>query len=273
MKYIISFVITGLFICSSIVAQESIERSPSHRETVLSNNAINDLESTEWSRVVYRTISDSLDTNSPMFSRVQPNSGQINLFSLMFNLLKEDKIKAYRFDLAKSENLEEITLSQVLDLYTIPYTASGRRVSVSADNVPSNEVVSYYIKERWYFDSKTGSGGTKIEAICPVIHRQENLDAKDSPVLKNPLFWISFDDLRPYLVRAKISTNSFGDLSKARTSSLYDYIACRYYKGDIYQIGNRNLYEFYTTPAELKVEQLRLEKQLSEVLSRFKQLK
>lgn len=264
MRYIISLVVAGLFICSSIIAQESIEKSPSYREHILSQSAINDLESTEWSRYVYRVITDSLEVNTPLFFRPDPNTRQTNLFALMFNLLKDNKVKAYRFDLQNSEFSEEITLNQVLDLHAIPYTGSS-------NDIPSNEISSYYIKEKWYFDSKTGTMGTKIIAICPVIHRQENLDVSDSPILKNPLFWISFDDLRPYLVRTQISPNSLGDLSKVRTSSLYDYIACRYYKGNIYQIGNRNLYEFFTTPQELLAEQLRLEKQLSEMVSRFKQ--
>lgn len=272
MKYMISFVVTGLFVCSSLMAQETVEKAPTYREYSLNQNSKNNLEVAEWSRYVYRSIINGVESNSPLFYRTQPSTQQVNLFALIVNLLKEDKVKASRFDLQNSEASEEISLKQVLDLYNIPYATRGSSVSVNEDDLPTNEVMSYYVKERWYFDSKTGKGGTQIVAICPVIHRQENLDVKDSPLLKNPLFWISFDDLRPYLIRYKVSLSSMGDLSKARTSSLYDYFANRFYKGDIYQIGDRNLYQFYTTPQDLAAEQARLEKQLNEVGSRLKKL-
>lgn len=266
MKYIISFVLIGLFICSPAIAQEAVKKAPTYRERVLSQSSINDLEATEWSRYVYRVIENSADVNSPLFHPAQSNGTQTNLFSLMFNLLDSKKIKAYRFDLQSSDKseYEEITLKEVLDIYSISHA--------SDEDIPSNEIMSYYVKERWYFDSKTGSGGTQIVAICPVMHRQENLEVKDGPILKNPLFWISMDDLRPYLLRTKISLNSFGDLGKVRNSSLYDYISCRNYKGDIYQVGNRNLYQYFTTPADLLAEQTRLEKQLKEASARFKTL-
>lgn len=266
MKYIISFVLTGLFVCSPLIAQEAVKKAPTYREHALSQSSINDLEATEWSRYVYRVIGNSADVNSPLFHPTQSNRTQTNLFSLMFSLLDAKKIKAHRFDLQSADDsgAEEITLKDVLELYSIPYS--------SGDDIPANEVMSYYVKERWYFDSKTGTGGTQIVAICPVLHRQENLEVKDGPVLKNPLFWVSIDDLRPYLLRAKISLNSYGDLGKARNSSLYDYISCRNYKGEIYQVGNRNLYEYFTTPDDLLAEQTRLEKQLKAASARFKVL-
>ncbi len=270
MKYILSVVMAGLFVCSPLMAQERVEKVPTYREHALSQNTINDLEATEWSRYVYRVIDNSVDVNSPLFHPVESNDTQTNLFSLIFNLLKEDKIKASRFDLQNVDAKESITLKDVLDLYNIPYTETGRVLSVNRYDIPSDEVVSYYIKERWFFDSKTGTGGVQIAAICPVIHRVQDLETKDAPVLKSPLFWIALDDLRPYLLRSQVSFNSIGDLTKTRNSSLYDYIARRNYKGEIYQVGNRNLYQFFTTPEDLVAEQVRLEKQLEEASTRFK---
>ena len=47
-----------------------------------------------WMRVIYRQIDLTQEANAPLYYPVQPMNGQQNLFSLIFQLLGENKIQA-----------------------------------------------------------------------------------------------------------------------------------------------------------------------------------
>ena len=63
-------------------------------------------------------------------------------------------------------------------------------------DVPCNEVLSYFIKERWEFNQKTSKYGPRILAICPVLHRSGDFGGD---LVKYPMFWLNYEDLRPLL--------------------------------------------------------------------------
>ena len=244
------------------------------RGEVLAESAINELEVAAWSRNIYRVISDSLEINGPLFTPVTSNKYQVNLFSLLIGLLQENKIKAYRFDVDNTAwgNAEEISLTEILQVNDIPYATTGSKVSVNPYDLPSNAVLNYYVKEQWYFDTKTGKGGVEIKAICPVLLNKDTdispVGSAYIPVMKAPLFWVSFDEVSPYLVRASID-NSFSDLGQEYNYSMFDFFKKRYYKGGVYRIGNRILAEYYATPEDLAIEQAKIEKKLNEIELRF----
>ncbi|HBJ76409.1 MAG TPA: gliding motility protein GldN, partial [Porphyromonadaceae bacterium] len=59
--------------------------------------------------------------------------------------------------------------------FSILYTeeGSGRFTTYKVENsdIPSSEVKTIYIKERYYFDQRSSQFEVMVEAICPVLHR------------------------------------------------------------------------------------------------------
>lgn len=295
MKYIMSFIFGGLLATSPLAAQDAVKvgqvpvrtlfktnepsvekqvKEVSVRENIVSQNAINDLQGASWSRDIYRVVSDSLDVNSALFSPRISNKAQVNLLSLLLNLVLENKVKAYRFDINANsgDDLEESDIKEMLDNNKIPYATSGRSYSVNPYDLPTNEVLSYYVKEQWYFDTKTGKGGAKVVAICPVLSHREDANLTAAPSVKSPLFWLSFDEVSPYLTRANASTG-LSDLGKVYNISYFDYFKNRHYSGCVYRIGNKDLYNIYKNPADLAIEQKNIEKQLTDIENRFSKFK
>lgn len=256
----------GLLAFSPLSAQilgngDVVERDITHREYILNKNSVNNLNASEWSREVYREVNEYMDENTPLFNLKDQN----NLTSLIFNLISDGKLKAYTYEPNRSPDFDkEIGLQDVVNANNIHFSTEINEISVN--------VMSYLIKERWYFDSKTGKGGAQIVAICPVLHRSVDPLQKDK-VSKSPLFWISFEKLSPYILRTTIPLASIGNIAKGQNTSLFDYIRNRRYTGDIYQVGSRNLSDYYTTPQALAAERARLEAQLKELSQRFAQLK
>ena len=193
-----------------------------------------------WMREIYRTLDLTKDTNGALYYPVEPQGNKMNLFTTMFRLLAQKKIPAYEYQLDGTERFQkdaEVTFRDVLDRFQIYYElkkVANRRdsvVSISNSDIPSADVLSYFIKEVWYFDQRTSTYGSVITAICPVLHRSEEFSSEKT---KFPMFWVNYRDL---------------------------------YKGDIYKttnLQNRTLSQYCPTDSAMVKEQKRIEKELAD---------
>lgn len=248
----------------------------SSRESFLLENATNNFASATWMRDVYRIVDETEASNAAFFLPNESGKEFVNLFSLLLNLLNLGEIDAYRFD-SDAITIEEkgtVTLPEIFDLNNIPFTLRlDNTLSFSRLDLPASDVKSYYIKEKWIFDQRTGKGDVIPVAICPVLHHQESYDFFDVGVLKTPLFWVHVEDIAPYLHKA-ITPGALSTLSKLGNNvSLFDVLRSRLYEGDIYQIGIRNLMKYANSPEELKQQQLLAEAELQQYLEKFRNLK
>ena len=137
-------------------------------------------------------------------------------------------------------------------------TVNGSIVVNDAD-LPSREVEGYFLKELYYVDSSTSSFRVTPLAICPVLHRMDDLEAATT---RYPLFWIPYPALEPYTRRMPMLASS---LNNSLNGTIDDFFRQRRYDGEIYKVGNpRNLSisQYTTTPEEMKAEQERIEKEL-----------
>ena len=50
-----------------------------------------------WMRIIYRQVDLMKEQNAPLYYPTRPMNGQMNLFSVIFQLLGENKIKAYEY--------------------------------------------------------------------------------------------------------------------------------------------------------------------------------
>ena len=100
------------------------------------------------------------EQNAPLYYPTRPMNGQMNLFSVIFQLLGENKIKAYEY-LDGYEEFDEahlINFKDLLDRFYILYEEIPGRAGeeptfvINESDIPAADVRSYYVKEAWYFD-------------------------------------------------------------------------------------------------------------------------
>ena len=221
-----------------------------------------------WTREIYRTLDMTKAENGALYYPVEPIGDRMNLFTLIFKLLAQKKIPAYEYMLDGTERLtadNEIKFRDVLDRFSIYYEQKklkNRKDSVlMIDNsdVPSADILSYFVKEVWYFDQRTSTYGSTVVAICPVYHRTEDFSSER---VKLPMFWIDYKDLAPYLNGAMVMASNFNNVANR---SMADFFVTRQYTGEIYKttnLQNRPLAEYCKTDSAMAAEQKRIETEL-----------
>ena len=224
-----------------------------------------------WKREVYRTLDLTKPENAGLADPLTPTDGRMNLFTLIFKLLSDKKIQAYTYNLDGNEQLDDAhraDFKDILDRYHVYYrrkrlAATGDTVFVVENSdIPSSEVLSYFIKEVHYYDQHNSSFHTDIEALCPVLHRTGDFDLN---IVKYPMFWIRVSDLTPYMNLIQIPTSEYNN---AATVELDDYFALQMYEGEIYKTTNpsgRTLAQYCETDSALRKEQKLIEQQLEGV--------
>jgi gliding motility associated protien GldN len=219
-----------------------------------------------WLREMYRIIDLNKDNNAALKYPTQPIGDRINLFTLIFRLLSENKINAYAYTNNREvfTDAGKIPFEEVLKSNQIPYTTEGSgentKYIIDEIDVPSEDVSQYLIKEGWFFDEATGSFRIRITALCPIIVR---LDYSDNTFHRSPVCWILYENIRPYLSGEMIMTS---DLNNALTYTMDDFFAKRMYSGDIIKtvnLKNQSLQEQVgSEPEALKHAQDSIENQL-----------
>ena len=178
-------------------------------------------EDVVWMREIYRTLDLTKDTNGALYYPVEPQGNKMNLFATVFRLLAQKKIPAYEYQLDGTERFQkdaEVTFRDVLDRFQIYYElkkVANRRdsvLSISNSDIPSADVLSYFVKEVWYFDQRTSTYGSVITAICPVLHRSEEFSSEK---VKLPMFWVNYKDLVPYLTQTKVSVSNYNNAANS----------------------------------------------------------
>ena len=132
---------------------------------------------------------------------------------------------------------------------------------IDENDVPTNEVLSYYLVERWEYDTRNNRLRPTVEAICPVLHRSGDFGGD---ALKYPMFWIKFTDIRPYLAAQTIFVDDDNNLP---TCTYDDFFTLTMYDGDIYKtrnLKNRSMAQLYPDPDNLKKAQDSIQNRLDE---------
>ncbi len=197
-------------------------------------------EDVVWRRDVYRELDLRDDANAGLYYPVEPLGGQMNLFTYMFKLImagpNHGGIAAYSYDVnTGNERFEEslrVSPLKFLDDYQIYYERTDRGVHISDSDIPSGEVKGYFVKESAYYDQATATFHTQVQAICPVMYREDDFG---DGATKYPLFWVKYNELAPFLAKQTIMTSN---LNNAATMSIDDYFTMNAYKGKIYKTTN-----------------------------------
>ncbi|MCE5174615.1 MAG: gliding motility protein GldN [Bacteroidales bacterium] len=223
-----------------------------------------------WKRDVYRMIDLKKGQNGALYYPVEPIGDQMNLFSLIFDLVANNKVTAYEYIDGREifTDTYAIKFKDLLKRFEIPYRekndpkkANASIFEIDAVDIPSSEVTLYYVKEMWYLDQRNSTVKARPMALCPILVRDDEMGETRT----YPMFWIPFESLKPYLSQVPVSADS---LNSATRLSAYDYFNQRRYEGDIYKVSNlknQTIMQYCKTPEAIKAEQERLEKELSQI--------
>ena len=211
----------------------------------------------QWMRVVYRGIDLEDPVNAPLYFPEDVIDGQENMFRLVMRLVAQGQVPAYEYLDGREIFTDQyrINVRDMLDRFHILYTpAKGSsernpKFDIEESDVPTNEVLSYYLLERWEFDTRTNRTRTIVEAVCPVLHRSGDFGGD---AVRYPMFWLKMSDLRPYLAQQYIFLSDDNNLP---THTLDDFFGLNMYKGDIYKtrnLHNKSMAQLYPDPDDRK---------------------
>ena len=175
-KILTVLLLSAIFAAPQIEAQTRASiKSGSAKKREEANNSISvrakalyekeELSSSDipWMRIIYSSLDLKKEKNLPLYYPEESTEEQENLFRLIMKLLAENKIGAYEYlDGREIFNDEyQVNVKETLDRFHILYEekensgSKKAKLSIDPSDVPANEVLSYYIKEKWCLTSAT----------------------------------------------------------------------------------------------------------------------
>ncbi|WP_289769477.1 gliding motility protein GldN [uncultured Duncaniella sp.] len=229
------------------------QRMQSHIDNSLSSSEDSELQ---WMRVMYRSLDLTKDANGALYYPDEAVEGQDNLFRIIMKRMADGQLSAYEYLDGRERFTDEykVKMRDILDRFYILHkdakgsTEKNPKFSIDESDIPASEVLSYYIIERWEFDRRSNRVSTRVEAVCPVLHRAGDFGAE---AVKYPMFWVRYDDLRPWIASQYIFTDDDNNLAR---HSYDDYFRLGLYDGDIYKtrnLKNKSLMQLHPDPDDL----------------------
>jgi gliding motility associated protien GldN len=211
----------------------------------------------QWMKVIYRSLDLQKPKNAALYYPEDLVDGQENLFRMILRLLASNRIAAYEYLDGREifNDQYRLNVRDMLQRFYIPYTeAKGSteknpQFTIDESDVPTNEVLSYYILERWEFDTRSNKMKTLVDAICPVLHRSGDFGGE---AVRYPMFWVKLESLRPYMAQQSIFVDDDNNLARY---TLDDFFAMNMYEGEIYKtrnLQNKSMMQLYPDPDDMK---------------------
>ncbi|MBO4722213.1 MAG: gliding motility protein GldN, partial [Muribaculaceae bacterium] len=220
----------------------------------------------QWTKVVYRILDLTKGKNPALYYPEEPNEDGQSMFFIIMRLLANNQISAYEYLDGREMFTDEykIKVSEMLDRFHVLFseakgsTEKNPKYAIEDADIPGNEILSYFIIEKWEFDTRTNAMRCRVDALCPVLHRDDGY----GNVIPFPMFWVKLNDIRPYIAQQYIFTDDDNNLTKY---NLDDFFKLNMYTGDIYKtksLRNKTLMELYPDSVSLKHAQDSIEERL-----------
>ena len=220
----------------------------------------------QWTKVVYRILDLTKGKNPALYYPEEPNEDGQSMFFIIMRLLANNQISAYEYLDGREMFTDEykIKVSEMLDRFHVLFseakgsTEKNPKYAIEDADIPGNEILSYFIIEKWEFDTRTNAMRCRVDALCPVLHRDDGY----GNVIPFPMFWVKLNDIRPYIAQQYIFTDDDNNLTKY---NLDDFFKLNMYTGDIYKtksLRNKTLMELYPDSVALKHAQDSIEERL-----------
>ena len=209
-----------------------------------------------YMKQVYRKIDLEKGPNAALYYPEDVIDGQENLFRIILRLVVDGKIPAYEYLDGREIFTDQYKMNvgdmlSRFDIYAQPAkgsTEKNPKYIIEEADVPTNQVLNYYILEKWEFDRRSNSMKTTVEAICPVLNHSSDYGGED----RYPMFWVKFDALRPYLAQQYVFVSDDNNIPQY---SLDDYFNLGLYEGEIYKtrnLRNQSLAQMFPDEDDMK---------------------
>ena len=192
----------------------------------------------QWVKVIWREVPFSKGKNAALFYPEMPNEDGESLYFIIMRLITKNQISAYEYEAGIFDDKHKIDVGAELDRFGIYYTEAkgstekNRIYEFEDADLYSNLVQSYYIIEKWEFDTRSNQMKARVEAICPVQYREDDWSGETK---RYPMFWVKLNDIRPYMARQYVFTDDDNNLARY---SIDDFFKLNMYTGDIIKTKN-----------------------------------
>ncbi|MDE7438519.1 MAG: gliding motility protein GldN [Muribaculaceae bacterium] len=196
-----------------------------------------------YMREIYRDLDLTKAPNAPLYYPEDLIDGRENLLRVILGAVVDGRIPAYEYLDGRELFTDQykVNVGEMLDRFGIYHTeakgstAKAPKYQIDEADMPTGQVLNYYIIEKWEFDRRSNRMKTRVEAICPVMTRSGDFGGE----AKYPMFWVKFDALRPFLAKQYVFVSDDNNIPQY---SLDDYFTMGMYDGEIYKTRNlRNL--------------------------------
>ena len=223
----------------------------------------------QWMKVIYRSIDLTKGKNAALYYPEIPNEDGANLYFIIMRLLAKNQLAAYEYLPDGREMFtDEYRIKDVGEMFTrfqLYYTeAKGSTeknplYEVEDADIRSNEVLCYYIIEKWEFDTRSNQMRPRVEALCPVMVQVDDFTGESMPY---PMFWVKLNDIRPYMAQQYVFTDDDNNLPRY---SIDDFFKLNMYTGEIIKtknLRNKPLKELFPDATAYKHAQDSIEQRL-----------
>ena len=196
----------------------------------------------QWMKVIYREVDLTKGKNAALLYPEMPNEDGENLYFIIMRLLARNEISAYDYQDEIFNDAHKVKMDEMFDNYGIDYTLAKGSTEKNPvyefedADIRANQVLSYYIIEKWEFDTRSNQMKARVEALCPVLHQMDDWSGETG---RYPMFWVKLNDIRPYMAKQYVFTDDDNNLARY---SIDDFFKLNMYTGDIIKTKNlRNL--------------------------------
>lgn len=196
-----------------------------------------------YMREIYRDLDLTKAENAPLYYPEDVVDGRENLLRVVMGAVVDGRIPAYEYLDGREifTDRYKVNVGEMLDRFGIYYkeakgsSSKTPKYEIEEADMPTGQVLNYYIIEKWEFDRRSNRMKTRVEAICPVMTRTGDFGGE----AKYPMFWVRYDQLRPFLAHQYVFISDDNNIPQY---SIDDYFNLGLYDGEIYKTRNlRNL--------------------------------
>ena len=192
----------------------------------------------QWMKVIYREVDLMKGKNAALYYPEMPNEDGENLYFIIMRLLARNQISAYDYQDEIFNEDHKIDVGEMFDNYSIYYTEAkgstdkNKIYEFEPADIRANQCLSYYIIEKWEFDTRSNQMKARVEALCPVLHQEDDWSGETG---RYPMFWVKLNDIRPYLAQQYVFTDDDNNLPRY---SIDDFFKLNMYTGEIIKTKN-----------------------------------
>ncbi|MCQ2975172.1 MAG: gliding motility protein GldN [Bacteroidales bacterium] len=218
-----------------------------------------------WSKIVWRRIELSERANQHLFFPTTPMDGRMSLIDVLLEGIHTQGLIVYgdngNDEFAKILTVDEVHSNLGSEMQQVQVMKEdGSQVLMNQESgYTSSEILSYLIKELWYFDKQRSVMEVRIIGLCPVRVYQKDPNVPDYSNVQ--VFWAYYPDIRKLLSNAECfnpqndaARLNFEDVFEKRLFSSYIYAESNMY-------DNRSINQ-YAQNHEILLESEKIKEQI-----------